>query len=1037
MKTKKEKHHLTLQNIPIQEAKALSLENIVSIFESLPGLYLILKPDAPRFTIIAVSDAYASATMTKKNEIIGKGLFTVFPDNPDDPKATGVKNLTSSLKYVIEQKKPHKMTIQKYDIKIYHKNDYRYETRYWSPLNTPVLDKNGNVQYIIHSVVDVTQLQLSKSKVKSIKKIASEQQLLYNELFKTQEHLAESENRFRALADNIPNLCWMAKSDGYIYWYNKRWYEYTGKSPVEMKGWGWRSVHDPKILPSVIKRWKKSLQTGKSFEMIFPLKGSDGVFRPFLTRVMPVTNSEGAIIHWFGTNTDITDQKSAEDKLSESEKRFRTLIENSADAVALVDKNGKFTYLSSSVKRVLGYNPEDLLGEKATILFPKDKFDETNKKFAKVASTPGLTENVEHLAVTKDGSVRWIESTITNLLNTPPIYSFVSNFRDITERKNAEERQTLLESISSKLITSYDNYVTLQDLAKIITSSMADYCRIAIIGDDNKVKEIVVTHNDPTKTTLAKNLYDNYKNLPESTHGIAKIIKTGKAELIEKIDSKVLKSIKKNPKLIKIIKDIKLKSYMGAPLIARGKVIGALTFSSASNHRYYSKKDLEFAKELAHRIALALDNARLYKETQAELRERKQAERNMKYLAEASKILSSSLDYKKTLSNIAKAAVPKIADWCSIDIFDKNNNLEQVAIAHKNPQKITWAKKLRSTYPPDINSPTGLPNVIRTGKSEYYPEITDKMLIKTARDKKHLKLLRDIGFTSAMIVPLFQDSRCVGGISFITTETKRHFTKSDLAMAEEIANRATLALDNAGLYKVSQDAVTLRDNFIAVASHELKTPITSVKIFTEILKNHAEKIGDKSSYSHLAKMDRQLDKLTDLIYNMLNISMIQTGRLEFNQKLFDLDNSIKEIIDVLQQGSPNHRLILEGATNKKIYGDEFRIGQVVSNLISNAIKYSPKSNKVIIELSSSPKEVTVGIKDFGIGLAQEHGKHIFERFYRVFDKTDRTFPGLGIGLYISREIIKRHHGELWVKSEIGKGSNFYFRLPLVDQKRLN
>lgn len=416
--------------------------------------------------------------------------------------------------------------------------------------------------------------------------------------------------------------------------------------------------------------------------------------------------------------------------------------------------------------------------------------------------------------------------------------------------------------------------------------------------------------------------------------------------------------------------------------------------------------------------------------------DRKALEDNLAYLAEASKILSSSLDYKETLSNIAKAAVPKIADWCAVELLNAGGKLEQVTVAHKDSAKVKWAKELRKVAPPDMNAHHGLPNVMRTGKSELYPVITDDLLVRIAKDKKHLKLLRSIGFTSAMIVPLCNEKKCIGGITFVNAETKRNYKQSDLAMAEELGNRASLALENAGLYKTSQDAVALRDNFISVASHELRTPVTSVKIFTQLLHQHSLQIGDEKAIKHLSKMDKQLNKLIELIYNLLNVSKIQAGRMEFAEKPFDIDASVKEIVSVLQEGS-KHKIMIDGGTNKIVYGDEERIGQVVSNLISNAIKYSPKADKVVIHLSSDNNNVTVCIEDFGIGMAKEHLDRVFERFYRVFDTTDKTFPGLGIGLYISSEIVRRHHGKLWVESDTGIGSKFYFSLPLQRDKKPN
>jgi PAS domain S-box-containing protein len=409
----------------------------------------------------------------------------------------------------------------------------------------------------------------------------------------------------------------------------------------------------------------------------------------------------------------------------------------------------------------------------------------------------------------------------------------------------------------------------------------------------------------------------------------------------------------------------------------------------------------------------------------------KYEEENLKYLSEASKVLSSSLDYKTTLETIAQLAVPKVADWCSIDIVNEKGKIKQIALAHKNPRKIKWAKELRKKYPPDKNSKTGLINVIKTGKPEFYPVISDELLKAASKDEEHYKLVKHIGFTSAMIVPLFRKDKCIGAITFVSTETKRNYTRRDLEIAKNLSIRASLALENAQLFKASQDAVNLRDNFISVASHELKTPVTSVKIFAQVLKKHSEQIGDEKAVNYLNKMENQIDKLTELIYDLLNVSRIQAGRIKYRQQKFNFDDFIKEIVEVLQSTETKHVLLLKGGTKAIVNGDKERIGQVINNLVANATKYSPSNDKVIISTKRVDGQVVVSVKDFGIGIQKSHQHKIFERFYRVFDSTDKTFPGLGLGLYIASEIVKRHGGKLWVKSNVGKGSTFYFSLPVI------
>ncbi len=409
-------------------------------------------------------------------------------------------------------------------------------------------------------------------------------------------------------------------------------------------------------------------------------------------------------------------------------------------------------------------------------------------------------------------------------------------------------------------------------------------------------------------------------------------------------------------------------------------------------------------------------------------------EKNLLFLAEASKLLSSSLDYQTTLDAVAKLAVPQVSDWCTIELLDDVGELNQVVVAHKDPEKVKWALELRKHRPVDMNAPTGTPNVLRTGKSELYPLITDEMLVAMSKTKKELQLLRSIGFTSAMVVPIFSKEKAIGTISFITTTTNRQYNQASLAIAEELGTRASIAIENARLYKGSQEAISMRDDFISVASHELKTPVTSVKMFTQVLKKHSEQIGDTKAVSHLSKMDKQIDKLTELIYDLLNVSKIQAGRMEFRNELFDFDKAIKDIVVILQTTTESHKLVLTGKTCRNVYGDQERIGQVVNNLVSNAIKYSPKADKVLVNLSADDNNVRVDVTDLGIGMAKQHLEKIFERFYRVYDTTDKTFPGLGIGLYISSEIIKRHGGKLLVESDPGKGSTISFFIPINKKK---
>lgn len=221
-----------------------------------------------------------------------------------------------------------------------------------------------------------------------------------------------------------------------------------------------------------------------------------------------------------------------------------------------------------------------------------------------------------------------------------------------------------------------------------------------------------------------------------------------------------------------------------------------------------------------------------------------------------------------------------------------------------------------------------------------------------------------------------------------------------------------------------------KDEFISIASHELKTPLTSVKGYVQLLGRSVDRGDIPTVKKHLAKAQSQLEKLNDLIADLLDISKIESGKLEFNKKYFAFDSLLDGVIEVIQQVNPSFNIVKNGVAPKQIYADEIRIEQVILNFLTNAIKYSPGTSEIQINIRTTDDQLYLGVRDFGIGIEPELQKCVFEKFYRV-EETSIQFQGLGIGLYISAEIINRHGGQVGVKSKPAEGSEFYFMLPLI------
>jgi PAS domain S-box-containing protein len=231
-----------------------------------------------------------------------------------------------------------------------------------------------------------------------------------------------------------------------------------------------------------------------------------------------------------------------------------------------------------------------------------------------------------------------------------------------------------------------------------------------------------------------------------------------------------------------------------------------------------------------------------------------------------------------------------------------------------------------------------------------------------------------------------------------------------------------------------------KEDFVGIATHELKTPVTSIKAYAQILLKRFGRDGNEAAVKMIEKMDVQLNKLIALIGDLLDVTKIEGGRLQMHEDFYDFNQLVMEVVEELQRTTDDHKIILTLNEAQEIYGDKERIGQVLTNLISNAIKYSPAAGDIIVNSGVNDGGVNICVQDQGVGISKDHQEKVFERFYRVSGPEGDSFPGLGLGLYISHEIVKRQGGRIWVESEKGKGSTFCFTLPfdyrhnLKDQK---
>lgn len=409
-----------------------------------------------------------------------------------------------------------------------------------------------------------------------------------------------------------------------------------------------------------------------------------------------------------------------------------------------------------------------------------------------------------------------------------------------------------------------------------------------------------------------------------------------------------------------------------------------------------------------------------------DVRERKRAEDALRFLAEASTLLASSLDYATTLARVAKLAVPKLADWCMVELEDPDGRLRRVAVVHADPDKDELAQKLLGSLG---TAGVARPPVLGLAEPELVADV-DALMQEVAAGPSEHEVVRQLGFRSAMVVPLVVRQRALGAILLVSAG-ERIYVEADLSLAEDLARRCAAAVDNARLYQDAQDAIRVRDEFLSIASHELKTPLTSLRLLVEALRRMGRQ-GARCDASEVEKrlsaIDRQVVRLAALSDELLDISRIRLGRLDLRLHAFDLGEMASEVVGRFREQAAADgselRLTVGGQTSGR--WDRLRVEQVLTNLLSNALKYGAGS-PIDVRVEPRGERVELTVSDRGIGIPIDQQARIFERFERAVSA--RHFGGLGLGLYIVRQIVNAHGGEIHVHSRPDEGSTFTVVLP--------
>jgi PAS domain S-box-containing protein len=530
--------------------------------------------------------------------------------------------------------------------------------------------------------------------------------------------------------------------------------------------------------------------------------------------------------------------------------------------------------------------------------------------------------------------------------------------------------------------------------------------------------------------------------------------------------------------------------------------------------------------------------------TNTDIEERRIAEERQQFLAEAGWVLGSSLDYERTLADVAQLVVPKIADWCAIDLL-QDGALTRVAVAHPDPLKVALSRELAERYPPDLETGTGPAAVVRTREAELIPELTPGLLDATAVDDLQREIVADLGLRSYLCVPLVARDQAFGAISFMQAESGRTYGEKDLALALELARHAAIAIDNAQLYEEAErraqaarvlesvgDGVVLidregvirlwntaaaaivglseadvlgrpiaevvprwneiaqlvpvadspaepvravttpveiqgrelwisgsgvalgegvvyafrdlteehvlekmRTDFVATVSHELRTPLAAIYGSAQTILRPDLALADEVRDELLGVIASESDRLAEIVSDLLLSSHLDSGRLPLQIESCDAGELTAAVVESARTHLPDDvEVLLDVADDlPRVAADPGQLRQVLGNLVDNAIKYSPGGGTVTVTVADGDGTVRFSVRDPGIGMPTSELRRIFEKFYRLDPDMTRGIGGTGLGLYISRELVRRMAGTIAVDSKLGDGSTFVVELPVAQQ----
>jgi len=667
-------------------------------------------------------------------------------------------------------------------------------------------------------------------------------------------------------------------------------------------------------------------------------------------------------------------------------------FEQAAIGIAHLTLGEEWISVNQRYCEITGYRREEILQLKLDALTHPDDIPASREFLTRIRSGELPEYKMEKRYIRKDGAVIWVHLTVSIVRASTgdPLY-LVAFIEDITQRREAQHQANRsLSLLRATLESTADGILVVDVTGKILSfnQKMSDMWGISAdvfaSGDDERAINAALAKLSHPEDFMAK-VVELYSNPDLASYDVLEL------------------------------KDGRIFERYSQPQRIDDVAVG----------RVWSFRDVTARRR-------AEDQGRALEREQAARAEAENSQKRTALLAEASRVLSTSFDYQTTLAALVRLAVPTLADYCALDILEGENEFKRIGEAHVDPTKSSLIRKV-GTFPRSaLTAQHPLIRVMTTGYPVLEAEITPAFIRASFAEPSQRQMVEALGPRSFICVPLVSSGKILGALTLVTSGSGRRYDEADLSLAADMARRAAIVVEHARLFHEAQQATRARDDVLAVVAHDLRNPLNTVTMAIGLMLENTP-VERTQERRQVEIVRRAADRMNRMIQDLLDVKRMESGRLAIDLRPEDVDVIINDMIEMLRPLAVGSSITLEASIPEglpPVLADSARIQQVLSNLVGNAVKFTPRDGRITVCAEQIEGEIRFGVIDTGPGIPPEQVPHIFGQFWQA-SSSDRR--GIGLGLAIAKGIVEAHKGTIWVESQVGTGSTFYFTLPTATQ----